>query len=284
MRPSPYAVPLTLRSRRDSRGRTLASTRRRPATGRTAPSVHPWVPNSSYVPGAGPRVDRHGPPQRRADVGRRGVVVRPGAGAPRRDQRGLRPVPGPRAVLAAVQPARPRARRGPEPAAARARPVPGDLLEQPRRVLHGPRGRPQAPDRHRARRPRGLGDDAARDPGDDLEGGRPALAAPGRGVPRPGRAGPAGRGHRAGPVGRPRQGRAAHLQAALQGARLPGAHAPGRRPGAPVPLHLRALAQPGRRGPQPRARRSSTSRGSRSRRTSTGSSRSATTGSCRWRT
>ena len=36
-------------------------------------------------------------------------------------------------------------------AAARARPLPGDLREQPRRVLHGPRRGPQAPHRRRCR-------------------------------------------------------------------------------------------------------------------------------------
>ena len=39
-------------------------------------------------------------------------------------------------------------------AAARARQVPRDLRQQPRRVLHGARGRPQAPHRHRHRRAR----------------------------------------------------------------------------------------------------------------------------------
>ena len=45
-----------------------------------------------------------------------------------------------------------------EPAAARARPVPGHLRQQPRRVLHGPGRRPQAPHRRRGRRPRGVRD------------------------------------------------------------------------------------------------------------------------------
>ena len=70
--------------------------------------------------------------------------------AARREVR--RPLPRPRAVLAALQPAGARARRGPEAAAARADPLPGDLHQQPRRVLHGPGGRPQAPDRRRAGR------------------------------------------------------------------------------------------------------------------------------------
>ena len=44
------------------------------------------------------------------------------------------------------------------------------------------------------------------------------------------------------------------LQEAVQGAHLPGAHAAGGRPGAPVPLHLRAVAQPRRAGAQPEDR------------------------------
>ena len=41
----------------------------------------------------------------------------------------------------------------PTPAAARARSFPGHLRQQPRRVLHGARGRPQAPDGSRSGRP-----------------------------------------------------------------------------------------------------------------------------------
>ena len=80
--------------------------------------------------------------------------------------------------------------------------------------------------------------------------------------------------HRAGALGRPRPRRAEGLQAALQGPHLPGAHAAGRRPGAPVPLHLRALAQPRRRRSTTRRPTRSTSPGSRCRRPSTAS--------CRW--
>ncbi len=68
------------------------------------------------------------------------------------------------------------------------------------------------------------------------------------------RAGAARRRHRAGAVGRPRPRGAEVLQAALQGPGLPGADAAGRRPGAPVPLHLRALAQPRGAGAQPQDR------------------------------
>ena len=41
------------------------------------------------------------------------------------------------------------------------------------------------------------------------------------------------------------------LRTLLPGADLPGADAAGRRPGAPVPVHLRPVAQPGRRGARP---------------------------------
>ena len=57
------------------------------------------------------------------------------------------------------------------PAAAGAGALPGHLRQQPRRVLHGPGGRPQAPDRRRRRRPRGLRPAAAR-------GARPASGRP----------------------------------------------------------------------------------------------------------
>ena len=49
-----------------------------------------------------------------------------------------------------------------------------------------------------------------------------------------------GAGHRAGPLGRPGPRGAEVLQAVLQGPGLPGAHPAGRRPRPPVPLHLRA--------------------------------------------
>ena len=103
-------------------------------------------------------------------------------------------------------------------------------------------------------------------------------------LPRRARARAARGGHRAGPLGRARPRGAAVLQAPLQGAGLPGAHPAGRRPGPPVPLHLRAVAQPRRAwSATPRPARS-TSPGSRCRRSSAASSRSATSASCRSRT
>ena len=77
-----------------------------------------------------------------------------GAGAPerRRGRPAGRPLPRARAVLAAVQRAGAPAGHGPRRAAARAHPLPRDLRQQPRRVLHGARRRPQAAHRDRPRR------------------------------------------------------------------------------------------------------------------------------------
>ena len=76
-----------------------------------------------------------------------------------------------------------------------------------------------------------------------------------RAVPRRDRPGARQGGHRAGALGRPRPATSRRqLQEALQGAGLPGADAAGRRPRAPVPLHLRAVAEPRRAGAQPEDR------------------------------
>ena len=75
--------------------------------------------------------------------------------------------------------------RGRGPAAARAGQVPRDLQQQPRRVLHGPRRRPQAPDRHRHRGPVRRGARTARGAGEDQRGRALELQRmPGRPVPR----------------------------------------------------------------------------------------------------
>ncbi len=128
---------------------------------------------------------RPGPrrPSRARDV-RGGAAVRArrrGAGPPGEVRR---PLPRPRAVVAALQPAAARDGRGREPAAARAGPVDGVLRQQPRRVLHGPRRRPQAPDRGRDGRAGGVRDDAARRAGGDLDPHRRAEPAPRRVLPR----------------------------------------------------------------------------------------------------
>ena len=141
---------------------------------RSLPLVHAVV--SRWAHAYRPRPDRlHRDRRRRGRGGplgehaalrlvRHRAAVRP---RPRRPPR--RPVPRPGAVLAALQHPRARARRGPEPAAARAGPVPGDLRLQPRRVLHGPGGRPEAPDRRRGGRPRRVRPAAARGARADLE-------------------------------------------------------------------------------------------------------------------
>ncbi len=109
----------------------------------------------------------------------------------------------------------------------------------------------------------------------------PGARAAGRGTPpssatrsRPALA-DAGHQHR--PLGRAAAERAGAAARVLPRAGLPGAHAARGRPGAPVPLHLRAVAQP-RRGPaQPGDRARSTSPGSRCRRCCRGSSPSTAT-------
>ena len=167
---------------------------------------------------------------------------------PRADLRAARrPLPQPRAVLAGLQRPGARAGRGPQPAAAGAGQVPGDLRVQPRRVLHGPGGRAEAPRRDRARpcaaptgSPRAsswpaspparqaLAEAHARVFLDEV---RPELDDEGIRILRwdgltDGAAGAAvGLLHRAG---------------------VPGAHPAGGGPGAPVPLHLRAVAEPRR--------------------------------------
>ena len=214
------------------------------------------VSDSPHVQRALPRTHRE---RGRRRPSRRAVRRRPARGPVRgvrrraavrvRDRRlrvrGVpRPVPRPRAVVAALQPAGAGARRGRAPAAARAAALPGDLRQQPRRVLHGAGGRSQAPDRGRRGRARGVRADAARGARPDLEHRRgpdgPARAR----VPRRHRAFARRARHRAGAVGGPRRRRAEVLQEAVQAAHLPGADPARGRPGAPVPLHLRALAQP----------------------------------------
>ncbi len=126
--------------RRSPVGATLTSCRWRCCRSLTRTPPPPCAADSRRAATGCPRSSR-----RRTSRARR----------PRRHPGGPRPFPRPRALLAPLQPAGPRARRGPRPAAPRAGPLPGDLHQQPRRVLHGPGGRPQAPDRDRARRPRG---------------------------------------------------------------------------------------------------------------------------------
>ena len=250
--------PITKWSNRDSRAKRTSGTddnighHQFTSQCETEPHVHRELPTGRRV---GRRRRPAGPEPARRTRGhvRRGPALRPrGRRVRRQPVRG--PLPRPGGVLAALQPAGARARGGRSAAAAGAHPLPRDLRQQPRRVLHGPGRRPQAPDRGRRRRPRGLRADATRRAGADLDGhGRAHLAARG-GLPRADRARPRQGGHRARPLGPARPRGAEELQAAVQGARLPGAHPAGRGPGTPLPLHLRALPQPRRPRPQPQDR------------------------------
>ena len=128
---------------------------------RTAPSRDATPPRA-----AGPRPPRSRTPRRSAP--RPPSCSRPASPVPQgeaferaagADGEGLRPAARgplrrPRDLVAGLQRARPGARRGPGPAAAGARALPGDLRLEPRRVLHGPGRRPQAPHRHRHGRDR----------------------------------------------------------------------------------------------------------------------------------
>ncbi len=153
--------------------------------------------------------------------------------------------------MAGLQRPRPPDRRERGDAAARAREVLRDLHVQPRRVLHGPRGRPARPGRRRDRRARPrrahAEGDHRRHPreGHGAQRPPPALlraraASPARRARDPDRAHRRGRAR--GPPGALR---------ALPAPDLPRAHAAGRRPGAPVPVHLQPVAEPRRAAARP---------------------------------
>src|SRR5699024_9984748 len=154
-----------------------------------------------------------------------------------------RPLPRPGAQLAGIQRTRPRPRLGPADPAARAGAVPVDLRDQPRRVLHGPRRRAQAPHQHRPGR-------AQRDR-PDARGGHACHRRPRPRADEPARGSAQGR-HRPAPrCGVDLEGRRRRAQRGRTGTgrrillrpRLPRPHPAGRRPGPPVPLHLGPLAQ-----------------------------------------
>ena len=188
---------------------------------------------------------RAAPLRRRERRGDRGQCRRTGS---RHHPAARRPVPRPDGQLAAVQRPGSRARRGPRRPAARASQVHRHLLHEPRRVLHGAGGRPPQPGRRGRDEARSVRSHTAR------------AAGPGGGAgPRAGGgAGPAGhRGAGAGTgqgephaaaVGRAQQGRAPADVGTVRRADPPGAHAPRGRPGAPFPVHLPAVPQPGRGG------------------------------------
>ena len=153
--------------------------------------------------------------------------------------------------MAGVQRARARARGGPGRPAARAREVLLHLLQQPRRVLHGPGRRPARPDRRRHRdpaagRPHAVGDDR-RDPPHR----RRARAAP---EPARGARAAAGARQARDPHHRPRRCRpvrARRARRALPAPDLPRPHAAGGRARAAVPLHLEPVAVARRDRPRP---------------------------------
>ena len=125
---------------------------------------------------------------------------------------------------------------------------------QPRRVLHGPGGRPQAPHRHRHRRALGLRASSRARCSSRSRWSRHELHGDARrGLRHAGAPGAASRGHHDRALGRADRGRARAGCAMFADPALPGADPARRRPGAPVPLHLRALAQPRRRAASTRA-------------------------------
>ena len=166
--------------------------------------------------------------------------------------------------------------RGPAAAAAGADEVPRDLRQQPGRVLHGPGRRAEAAAGHGPRRSGPRTGGPPRETLDPGVAGAPRSWSPGT------RRFVAGR-HRAGAGRRRASGCCAgsELDAAerspagrvLPGPGVPGPHPARGRPVAPVPVHQRALAQPGRARPRPGAPggRPSGSPGSRCPTTSPGS-------------
>ena len=101
------------------------------------------------------------------------------------------------------------------------------------------------------RRHRRVGPVPAAGPRGDQRGGAPAHGPPRGGVRGAGAARAGARGHHAGPLGRAGRERAGPAAQVLPPADLPGADAARGGPGAPVPVHLGALAQPRRRRDQP---------------------------------
>ena len=153
--------------------------------------------------------------------------------------------------MAGVQPARDRARRGRQRSAARAAEVHRDRGQQPRRVLHGPRGGPPRSGRRRHRDAAAGRADAARDAQRDPQQGRRAQGAP---VALPAdraatRAQRARHPHRLPRRRRRRGARAARR--ALPAPDLPRPDPARGRARAPVPVHLQPVAVARRRRPRP---------------------------------
>ncbi len=215
----------------------------RPGTGPARAALrglHSRAPPAHRVGGGLRSGTRHRRRPRRV----RGVAVRRAPAA-------AGPLPGPGAQLARVQRTGPGARRGPEHPAARTGELPRHLRQQPRRVLHGPGGGPEAPYRHRCRHPLRVRPAAARGAGDDLG---PLARADGparRLLPRGHRPRARGGGHPPGPLERTdREGAGPPLHP-VPAPDLPRADPAGRRPRAPLPVHLGSLAEPRGRRTEP---------------------------------
>ena len=168
---------------------------------------------------------------------------------------GPEPLSRPGAVVARLQRAGAGAGRGPQASAAGTGQVPGHLLPQPRRVLHDPGGGPARPGRRRSRggrhrRPRPPRRAELHPQADG--GTRPP---PDRRLPRRGAAAAGRGGDPAARLALPREEAPEGARTVLRGPDLPRPHAAVRRPGAPVPLHLQPVAQPGDHGPRPGAGR-----------------------------
>ncbi len=181
----------------------------------------------------------------------------PAATAVTRRQRTARgPLPQPRAELAGLQRPGAGAGRRHVTAAAGTGEVPGDLRLQPRRVLHGPGRRPEAPRRDGPVGPVGRRPVAPRATAPDRRPHPADLAAASRRCSST-RCGPALAEEGIHIVTWAELDRRPTAPAVdvLPRAGFPGAHAAGRRPGTPVPVRQRAEPEPGRHRASSRGRR-----------------------------
>ena len=186
---------------------------------------------------------------------RRGAAVRAGRRGARQPGEVRGPVPGPRALLVALQPA---------PARRRPRTTACPCLERVRSLAFFASNLDEffmvrvAGLKRRIAAGMAVRAASGKMPREQLEAiwsrSRRADEATRRGLPRRDRARPVGHRDRAGALGRARPRGAEVLQAVLPGPGLPGADPARRRPRPPVPLHLGPVAQHGRAGAQPQDR------------------------------